>query len=134
MGALLPFVLLAGGLAAVLGCFTRLASRVRRRGLAGGAMSAALASYEEAFRTTAYASHVEIRSQAERRSPLLSPDDDWRRAPAAPDGTGAAAGRTARRAPRRTRRGPGRWFRRRRGPLATGRAGGHEGAGGPDGS
>ncbi|MET9353016.1 hypothetical protein ABZY14_08405 [Streptomyces sp. NPDC006617] len=134
MDALLPFVLLAGGLAAVLGCFTWLASRVRRRGLAGGAMSAALASYEEAFRATAYASHVEIRTQAERRSPILSPDDDWRRGPAAPDGTGAEAGRTARRGARRPRRGPGRWFRRRRGPLATGRSGGHEGAGGPDGS
>ncbi|MFC8808297.1 hypothetical protein ACFYO6_08195 [Streptomyces anthocyanicus] len=134
MDALLPFMLLAGGLAAVLGSFTWLASRVRRRGLAGGAMGAALASYEEAFRTTAYASHIEIRAQAERRSPLLSPDDDWRRAPSAPDGTGAEAGRTASRGPCRSRRGRARWFRRRRGPLATGHSGGHEGAGGPDGS
>ncbi|MFD6188635.1 hypothetical protein [Streptomyces sp. NPDC060275] len=130
MDALLPFVLLAGGLAAVLGCFTWLASHVRRRGLAGGATSAALASYEEAFRATAYASHVEIRTRAERRSPLLSPDDDWRRGPAAPDLAGAEADRAARLCPRRPRRGPGRWFRRRRGPLATGHAGEHEGAGG----
>ncbi|CAM5608947.1 hypothetical protein STENM36S_05625 [Streptomyces tendae] len=93
MDALLPFVLLAGGLAAVLGSFTWLASRVRRRGAAGGAVGAALASYEEAFRATAYESHVEIRAQAERRSPLLSPDDDWRRAPAAVDRAGAEAGR-----------------------------------------
>jgi hypothetical protein len=106
MAALLPYVLLAGGLAAVLGFLTWLASRVRRRGTAGGAMGAALASYEEAFRATAYASHVESRAEADRRSPLLSPDDDWRRR-------------------------PGRWFGRRRGPLATGRPGGHEGADGP---
>ncbi|MDX3364961.1 hypothetical protein PV387_02785 [Streptomyces sp. ME02-6987-2C] len=133
MDALLPFVLLAGGLAAVLGSFTWLASRVRRRGLAGGAMGAALASYEEAFRTTAYASHVEIRAQAERRSPLLSPDD-WRWAPAAPDGTGAEAGRTASRGSSRSRRGRARWFRRRRGPLVPTGVPGREGAGGPDGS
>ncbi|CAM5417038.1 hypothetical protein STENM327S_09453 [Streptomyces tendae] len=131
MDALLPFVLLAGGLAAVLGSFTWLASRVRRRGAAGGAVGAALASYEEAFRATAYESHVEIRAQAERRSPLLSPDDDWRRAPAAVDRAGAEAGRPARRGPHRQRRRAGRWFGRRRGPLATGRAGGHEGADGP---
>ncbi|PPS91207.1 hypothetical protein [Streptomyces sp. MH60] len=130
MDALLPYVLLAGGLAAVLGFFTWLASRVRRRGTAGGAMGAALASYEEAFRATAYASHVEIRAEAERTSPLLSPDGDWRRGRPAVDGAGAEDGRTARRGRRGSRRRPGRWFGRRRGPLATGRPGGHEGADG----
>ncbi|MFI1753153.1 hypothetical protein [Streptomyces sp. NPDC020571] len=130
MDALLPYVLLAGGLAAVLGFFTWLASRVRRRGTAGGAMGAALASYEEAFRATAYASHVEIRTEAERRSPLLSPDGDWRRGRAGADGAGAEGGGPARRPPHRPRRRPGRWFGRRGGPLATGRPGGHEGADG----
>ncbi|MGW0709206.1 hypothetical protein ACWD4G_25175 [Streptomyces sp. NPDC002643] len=76
MDAFLPFLISAGVLAAVLGLFIRLAVRIRRRGLAGGAMSAALASYEEAFRATAHESYVEIRAQAERKTPLPSPDDD----------------------------------------------------------
>jgi hypothetical protein len=75
MAALLPFVFLA----AVLGFFTWLASRMNRRGLAGGAMSAVLAT--------------------RRRSALLvGRDAAW------------AAGSIG-------------------GPLATGLAGEHEGAG-----
>lgn len=81
MDAFLPFLISMGGLAAVLGLFVRLAARIRRRGLAGGAMSGALASYEEAFRVTAHESHVEIRAQAEREAPLLSPGDHWGRSP-----------------------------------------------------
>jgi hypothetical protein len=81
MGAFLPFLILVAILAVVLGFFAWLASRIRRRGLAGGAMSAALASYEEAFRITAHESHVEIRAQAERKAPILSPDDHWGRSP-----------------------------------------------------
>lgn len=81
MDTLLPFLVLAGVLAAVLGLFTWLAARIRRRGLAGGAVSAALASYEEAFRVTAHESHVEISAQAERRAPLLSPDGHGARGP-----------------------------------------------------
>ncbi|MGJ3560088.1 hypothetical protein ACR6C2_21780 [Streptomyces sp. INA 01156] len=70
MDALMPFLILAGSLSAVLGFFAWLAARIRRRGLAGGAMSAAMASYEEAFRITAHEAHVEIRRKqnAERRS------------------------------------------------------------------
>ncbi|WP_254395517.1 hypothetical protein [Streptomyces sp. AC512_CC834] len=114
MAALLPFVILAGGLAVVLGLFTWLAVRIRRRGTAGGAMSAALASYEEAFRVTAHEAHVEIRAQTDRRAPLLSPDDHWGRGPAATDGDGAGTRRTTRRDPRRSRGGRlGRWFDRR---------------------
>ncbi|GAB2812719.1 hypothetical protein [Streptomyces daliensis] len=114
----LPFLFLAGGLAAVLGFFTWLAARVRRRGLAGGAMSAALASYEEAFRTTAHASHVEIRAQAERKAPLLSPDGHWGRSPGE---TGAGAVRAEAEADgrrlgryrtRRSRRALSRWAAR----------------------
>ncbi|WP_269785627.1 hypothetical protein [Streptomyces buecherae] len=44
MDAFLPYLILVGGLAAVLGSLTWLASHIRRRGLAGGAVSAALAS------------------------------------------------------------------------------------------
>lgn len=74
MDVFLPFLILIGALAVVLGFFTWLASRVRRRGLAGGGMSAALASYEEAFRATAHQSYIEVQAQAERKAPLLLPD------------------------------------------------------------
>ncbi|MBP5941341.1 hypothetical protein [Streptomyces acidiscabies] len=73
MGAILPLLCIA----AVLGLFALLARRIRRRGLAGGALSAALASYEEAFRATSYASHVEIQVQTDRKEPIPTPDR-WR--------------------------------------------------------
>jgi hypothetical protein len=81
----MPYSILIGGLATVLGFFSWPASRIRRRGLAGGPMSAALASYEEAFRITAHESHVEITAQAELKGPLLSPDGHWGGAPAKPE-------------------------------------------------
>ncbi|MFJ3701625.1 MULTISPECIES: hypothetical protein [Streptomyces] len=74
----LPLLALAVVLAAVMGFFRWLASRVRRRGTAGSAVSAALASYDEAFRVTAHDAHHEIRAQAERKAPLLSPDRLWK--------------------------------------------------------
>ncbi|PJE94534.1 hypothetical protein CUT44_30475 [Streptomyces carminius] len=116
MGGLLSFLVFAGVLAAVLGCFAWFASRVRRRGLAGGALSAALASYEEAFRVTAHEAHHEIRAQAERRAPVLSPGDDWRRSSG---GTGRPGAGTRRRPrpPRRSRR----TFARLAGRLGRGR-------------
>ncbi|MFC8230868.1 hypothetical protein [Streptomyces sp. NPDC057287] len=77
MNDLLALLVLAGVLAAVMGFFRWLASRVRRRGTAGAAISAALASYDEAFRVTAHEAHHEIRAQAERKAPLLSPDHPW---------------------------------------------------------
>ncbi|MEV0238437.1 hypothetical protein AB0I06_00640 [Streptomyces sp. NPDC050674] len=42
----------------------RLASVVRRRGLAGSGIRAAMASYEEAFQVTAHDAHQEIQAQA----------------------------------------------------------------------
>ncbi|MGW0836071.1 hypothetical protein [Streptomyces prunicolor] len=78
MHALFPYLALLGFLAAVLGFFTWLSRRIRRRGTAGGGMSGALAAYEEAFRTTSHASHHEIRTQARRKAPTDSPDG-WRR-------------------------------------------------------
>jgi len=113
MDAFMPYLLLIGGLAAVLGFFTWLATRIRRRGLAGGAMSAALASYEEAFRVTAHESHVEIVAQAERRAPLLSPDDHWGRSHAGEAGTDGRPAMQPR--PRRSRGSLGRWVDRLRG-------------------
>ncbi|MEW1693675.1 hypothetical protein ACIQOF_33885 [Streptomyces sp. NPDC091265] len=85
MRALLPFLIATACFAVVLSAFAWLAAHIRRRGLAGSAMSAALASYEEAFRITAHESHVEVQAQAERKSPLLSPDDHWQRGEAGQD-------------------------------------------------
>jgi hypothetical protein len=114
MGAFLPFLILVAILAVVLGFFAWLAARIRRRGLAGGAISAALASYEEAFRITAHESHVEIRAQAERKAPILSPDDHWGRSPGEAGPASAEDRRPLRPRSRRSRRGPGRWVDRLR--------------------
>ncbi len=114
MGAFLPFLISAAVLVAVLGFFTWLASRIRRRGLAGGAMSAALASYEEAFRITAHESYVEVRAQAERKAPILSPDDHWERTPGGAGRSGAENRRSPQPRPRRSRRRLGRWAGRLR--------------------
>ncbi|MFJ8888046.1 hypothetical protein ACIRJR_32220 [Streptomyces sp. NPDC102402] len=109
MNDLLPLLALAGALAAVMGFFRWLASRVRRRGTAGAAISAALASYDEAFRVTAHEAHHEIRAQAERKVPLLSPDRPWE----------------TRRGARPSREGPRRpGVRRRSGRLWRGRRAG----------
>ncbi|MGW7253240.1 hypothetical protein [Streptomyces sp. NPDC054834] len=80
MDALLPYLVLLAGLTAVLGFFTWPARLIRRRGAAGAGVGAALAAYEEAFRTTSHASHYEIQSQADRKAPADSPDG-WRRRP-----------------------------------------------------
>jgi hypothetical protein len=109
MSAFLPWLLWIGALAAVLGFFTWSAACIRRRGLAGGAMSAALASYEEAFRVTAHASHVEIRAQAERKAPLLSPDDHWGVAPGEAGQDREAGHRPPQSRPRRSRWALARW-------------------------
>lgn len=74
MDALLPYLVLTGGLAVVMAAFTWPALRIRRRGTAGGGLSGALAAYEEAFRATSHAAHYEIRAQADRKTPTGSPD------------------------------------------------------------
>ncbi|MFI2210655.1 hypothetical protein [Streptomyces sp. NPDC020141] len=118
MDAFLPFLIVVGGFAVVLFLFARLAARIRRRGLAGGAMSAALASYEEAFRATSHESYVEIRAQTERKAPVLSPDGHRGRGPGA---TGRAdAADVRRRGPHRPGRPRARRSRRLLG-LWTGR-------------
>ncbi|MFE4668107.1 hypothetical protein ACFRI7_33825 [Streptomyces sp. NPDC056716] len=114
MDALLPFLVATAFFATVAGLFACLAVRIRRRGLGGGAMGAALASYEEAFRVTAHESHIEIRAQAERKAPLLSPDGHWRRNPGAGGAGGAGDPRPRRARARRSRRSPGRWAGRLR--------------------
>ncbi|MBT2443224.1 hypothetical protein J7E93_24645 [Streptomyces sp. ISL-36] len=108
MGDLLPLLTVVGVLGAVMGFFGWVASHVRRRGLAGTAVSAALASYDEAFRVTAHVSHYELRAQAERQVPIPSPDGPWKRGP----GAGVPPVTPTGRAPRtRVRR---RWWALRR--------------------
>ncbi|WP_405440865.1 hypothetical protein [Streptomyces niveus] len=75
MNALLPLLMVVGCLAVVMGFFGWLALLVRRRGSAGAGITAAMASYDEAFRVTAHDAHYEIQAAAERQMPLLSPDD-----------------------------------------------------------
>jgi hypothetical protein len=72
MGPLVPYLLLVGGVAAVMGVFTWLRVVIRRRGVAGSAVRAALAAYDEAFRVTAHESYHEVRAQAGRRLPIRS--------------------------------------------------------------
>ncbi|MEU0383626.1 hypothetical protein [Streptomyces chartreusis] len=114
MDEFLSFLILMGGLAAVMGAFAWLASRIRRRGLAGSAMSAALASYEEAFRITAHESHVEIRAQADRKAPFLSPDDHWGRNPGYVGQAAQGDRRSLQSRPRRSGRRLRRWADRLR--------------------
>ncbi|MFE0630037.1 hypothetical protein ACFW3D_24105 [Streptomyces sp. NPDC058864] len=104
MDDLLGCLILAGALAVIMGALAWLARVIRRRGVAGHAVAAALASYEEAFRVTSYEAHQEIRTQAGRRLPLESPDDPWRPARTALPARPAA----------RSARGPRRWVRRLR--------------------
>ncbi|MEU5605208.1 hypothetical protein [Streptomyces lydicus] len=111
MTAFLPLLLLAGGLVVVLACLAWLARYVRRRGAAGAGIGAAMAAYDEAFRVTAHESHHEIRAQAERKAPLLSPDDHWRPGDG-PAGRPGAGRRRPLPAPRRGRGGLRRLARR----------------------
>ena len=106
MDSLLPLLLFGAGLAAVLGCFALLASLVRRRGVAGSAITGAMASYDEALHGTAHDSYVEIQVQAQSPLPVRSPDDPWRRGRDETDSLPS----TPRRRPTRPRR---RGFRRR---------------------
>ncbi|MER5479535.1 hypothetical protein ABT026_21585 [Streptomyces sp. NPDC002734] len=78
MNVLLPPLLVLGGLAVAVAAFAWLARRVRRRGTAGAAASAALASWEEAFRVTSHEAYQEVRVQTERTPPRPSPDGPGR--------------------------------------------------------
>ncbi|MFD8333269.1 hypothetical protein ACFV42_11505 [Streptomyces solisilvae] len=77
MGDVLPYLIVAGVLAVLMVFLGWVASLARRRGAMGTALRAAMASHDEAFRVTAHDSHHEIRAQAERQAPLLSPDGQW---------------------------------------------------------
>ncbi|MGV9691764.1 hypothetical protein ACWDUX_21975 [Streptomyces sp. NPDC003444] len=73
----LPLFVIGAALAGTVGLLARLAVVVRRRGTAGAAIGAAMAAHDEAFRVTAHESYHEIRAQAERKAPVLSPDGPW---------------------------------------------------------
>lgn len=107
MDSLLPPLMIVACLAAVMAFFGWLASLVRRRGSAGAGITAAMASYDEAFRVTAHDAHYEIQARAERRIPLPSPDDPHAAGESLP-----YRGRTA--PPRRRRSVLRRWARRLR--------------------
>ncbi|MCT2545881.1 MULTISPECIES: hypothetical protein [Streptomyces] len=111
MDEVVPLLVVVAALASVMGFFTWLAVVARRRGVAGSALSAALASYNEAYQGTAHQAYHEIRVQAERQVPVLSPDGAWRPLP------GAEGVRRGRRPARR----PSRGLRRRFGRLRRGR-------------
>ncbi|WP_326767015.1 hypothetical protein OG978_22960 [Streptomyces sp. NBC_01591] len=112
MGELVPPLVIVTAPAAVMGFFTWLAIVARRRGVAGSALSAALASYNEAYQGTAHQAYHEIRAQAERQVPVLSPDGAWRPVPPAGEGV---------RRRRETARRPLRGLRRRIRRLRHGR-------------
>ncbi len=92
MSEVVPYMVVSGCLIAVMGFFTWLKRLVIRRGLAGSALRGALASYEEAMRITSHDSHIEIRAQADRQTPVVSDDPGWTGRTAA----GTSAARTRR--------------------------------------
>ncbi|MDQ1020142.1 hypothetical protein [Streptomyces afghaniensis] len=107
MSEVVPYLVVSGCLITMMGFFTWLKRLVLRRGLAGSALRGALASCEEAMRITSHESHVEIRAQADRQTPIVSHDPRWTGRTAA--GTSAARTRRSRRPGRRRLR---RWLGR----------------------
>ncbi|MGI5350252.1 hypothetical protein ACQEU8_19030 [Streptomyces sp. CA-250714] len=107
MSEVVPYLVASGCLIAVTGFFTWLKRVMLRRGLAGSALRGALASYEEAMRITSHESHIEIRAQADRQTPVVTGDPRWTGRTAA--GTSAARTRRPRRPSRRRLR---RWLGR----------------------
>ncbi|WP_371097680.1 hypothetical protein [Streptomyces sanglieri] len=99
MDEVVPLLVMVAALAVVMGFFTWLAVVARRRGVAGSALSAALASYNEAYQGTAHQAYHEIRARAEHQVPVLSPDGAWR--PLPPGAAGVRRGRPPARRPLR---------------------------------
>jgi hypothetical protein len=112
MGELLPFLVVVGSLAMVMGFFTWLAVLVRRRGVAGSAIRSIVDVYDQAWHATGHDSHYEIQVQAERKLPIPSPDDPWRPGRGVAGRPGERGGSALASRPRPRRRGPGRWARR----------------------
>jgi hypothetical protein len=66
-------VVVATGL--VLVALTALAKRIRRRGSAGPAISAAMAAYDEAMHSTAHDTFVEVQAEKDRTVAAPAPGD-----------------------------------------------------------
>jgi hypothetical protein len=60
-----------GLVGALLILLARAAARARRRGISGSM----LGPFDEMYRPTAYATHLEMQEQNERKKPIPSPDD-----------------------------------------------------------
>ena len=67
-----------GGIAAVMLALVLVATRVRRRGTAGPAISAAMAAYDEAMHSSAHDTFVEVQAQRDRKSAISAPADPER--------------------------------------------------------
>jgi hypothetical protein len=78
MDELVSLLVFTGSLLAVMGVFTWLASRIRRRGMARDAFQVITGAYDTMYRPTAQESHYEIQAQAERKIPFSSADVPWR--------------------------------------------------------
>jgi hypothetical protein len=62
-------------LAAVPAALTLIARRARRSGVAGQALAAAMAAYDEAMHVTALEAYVEVRREADRGAAAAAPAD-----------------------------------------------------------
>jgi Tfp pilus assembly protein PilE len=71
----LPPLMIVVGMVSILAGLVWMSGRIRRRGMAGAAMRAAMAAYAEAFQTTAHQAHAEIQVQNRRMVARPSPDD-----------------------------------------------------------
>jgi hypothetical protein len=71
---LLPFLLLAAGLAVVMFGLARFAARARRNGVSGVG-SSSMTIVDEIFHPIAQESHQEIQAQEERLAPRVLPGD-----------------------------------------------------------
>ena len=69
-------IAVVGAIAAVMAGLFWIASRARRRGVAGAAIAGAMAAYDEAFHSTAHDTFVEVQAETERQIPLESRDSD----------------------------------------------------------
>jgi hypothetical protein len=74
MADILAGIAVVGCLLGLMAAFGALAIRARRRGATASALGAAMAAYDEAMHTAAYAMFVEMRSQDERTSPAAAPE------------------------------------------------------------
>lgn len=71
----MELVALIIGVVAVLAGLAWLASRARRRGVVGSAITGAMAAYDEAYHPTAHDAHIEVVAQADRTIPKPSPEE-----------------------------------------------------------